>query len=319
MQTTSSTYKNSGINYLTFAKSIENPRINYIYGFNGQERVDEVSGKGNSYTAEFWQYDSRLGRRWNVDPVFKEYESPYATFANNPIWFVDRNGRDTSFCDNEARETFLKGYNKSKDLLKQVSTEHNDVNQKIRELEYKGKNTKLSKDEKGALKDLKNRGSELKDRLENLHTIVNDFKLILREDTPIYEYSSSKEAFDQEEKLQGKKLNGFVSTVVTERETSGGVKKQVIHVYVRAHQDATNIHENRHGVQLVKGDFDNILDMEYDAYKVEGAYDPDGIEQFRQNAYQIYKANINPTLVMPYESFNLRRAVQQVVEGNHFH
>ncbi len=67
----------------------------YRYGAQGQEKDDEIKGEGNSYTAEFWQYDSRLGRRWNVDPVVKEHESPYVAFANNPIWFVDPSGADT--------------------------------------------------------------------------------------------------------------------------------------------------------------------------------------------------------------------------------
>jgi RHS repeat-associated protein len=67
----------------------------YRYGFQGQEKDDEVAGAGNSYTAEFWQYDSRLGRRWNVDPIVKEHESSYASFANNPIWFRDPLGSDT--------------------------------------------------------------------------------------------------------------------------------------------------------------------------------------------------------------------------------
>ena len=66
----------------------------YRYGFQNQERDDEIAGKGNSYTAEFWQYDSRLGRRWNIDPVVKHNESPYATFANNPIYFNDPDGKD---------------------------------------------------------------------------------------------------------------------------------------------------------------------------------------------------------------------------------
>jgi RHS repeat-associated protein len=78
----------------------------YRYGFQGQEADDEVSGEGNSYTAEFWQYSSRIGRRWNIDPVLKGYESPYACFANNPIWFVDLNGADTSFNSNESRLQF---------------------------------------------------------------------------------------------------------------------------------------------------------------------------------------------------------------------
>lgn len=66
----------------------------YRYGHNGQEKSLEIDANGNSMTAEFWQYDARLGRRWNVDPVFKEYESPYAAFANNPIRYVDWDGLD---------------------------------------------------------------------------------------------------------------------------------------------------------------------------------------------------------------------------------
>ena len=66
------------------------------YGFQGQEQDDEIKGEGNSLTAEYWQYDTRLGRRWNIDPVIKEHESPYACFANNPIWFMDPNGADST-------------------------------------------------------------------------------------------------------------------------------------------------------------------------------------------------------------------------------
>ncbi len=43
--------------------------IRFGLGFQGQEGDDEVAGRGNSYTAEYWQYDSRLGRRWNFDPI----------------------------------------------------------------------------------------------------------------------------------------------------------------------------------------------------------------------------------------------------------
>ena len=68
----------------------------YRYGQGGQEKVDEISGVGNHYTAEFWEYDSRTIRRWNTDPVVKEWESPYASFRGNPIWFVDHNGDDSS-------------------------------------------------------------------------------------------------------------------------------------------------------------------------------------------------------------------------------
>jgi hypothetical protein len=66
----------------------------YRFGYNGQEKVDEIAGAGNHTTAEFWEYDTRLGRRWNRDPVVKPWESSYACFANNPIWYSDVNGDD---------------------------------------------------------------------------------------------------------------------------------------------------------------------------------------------------------------------------------
>ena len=62
---------------------------NYRYGFNSQEKVDEVAGEGNTNTAEYWEYDTRLGRRWNLDPKPNPSISDYAAFANNPIFFND--------------------------------------------------------------------------------------------------------------------------------------------------------------------------------------------------------------------------------------
>jgi YD repeat-containing protein len=64
----------------------------YRFGFNTQEKDDEVYGAGNLNTAEFWEYDTRIGRRWNVDPKPNVSVSPYATFENNPIWKNDIKG-----------------------------------------------------------------------------------------------------------------------------------------------------------------------------------------------------------------------------------
>jgi hypothetical protein len=56
---------------------------------------NEISGQtGTHTTAMFWEYDSRLGRRWNTDPVIKEFESPYMCFSGNPIVISDLNGND---------------------------------------------------------------------------------------------------------------------------------------------------------------------------------------------------------------------------------
>ena len=65
---------------------------NYRYGFNGQEKSTEINGSGNLYTAKFWEYDSRIGRRWNVDPKPAIGLSVYSCFENNPLLLADING-----------------------------------------------------------------------------------------------------------------------------------------------------------------------------------------------------------------------------------
>jgi hypothetical protein len=64
----------------------------YRYGMNGQEKDDEIFN--GAYTAEYWEYDSRIIRRWNTDPVVKPWESSYACFRNNPIYYSDPSGLD---------------------------------------------------------------------------------------------------------------------------------------------------------------------------------------------------------------------------------
>ena len=62
----------------------------YRYSFNGQEKSDEIAP--NTNTAQFWEYDSRIERRWNIDPKQKDWESPYLCFSGNPIWYSDALG-----------------------------------------------------------------------------------------------------------------------------------------------------------------------------------------------------------------------------------
>ena len=69
----------------------------YRYGFNGQEKSDEIA-EGLT-TAQFWEYDSRIGRRWNVDPKLKVSESSYLCFSGNPILLSDLNGDQASTGD----------------------------------------------------------------------------------------------------------------------------------------------------------------------------------------------------------------------------
>ncbi len=64
----------------------------YRYSINGQEKESELNE--NITTAKYWEYDSRIIRRWNLDPVVKPWESPYAAFGGNPVLFVDPLGLD---------------------------------------------------------------------------------------------------------------------------------------------------------------------------------------------------------------------------------
>jgi hypothetical protein len=67
--------------------------FNYRFSINGQEKESELNE--NITTAEYWEYDSRIGRRWNVDPKSNSSISPYDCFAGNPIRFADPLGDTT--------------------------------------------------------------------------------------------------------------------------------------------------------------------------------------------------------------------------------
>ena len=94
LHTRTSTYQSQIIFFVKPLQNQESPSKKcanaYTYGFNGQER--EPSINDGVFSAEYWFYDGRLGRRWNVDPVFIPYLSPYHAFNNNPILYSDPNG-----------------------------------------------------------------------------------------------------------------------------------------------------------------------------------------------------------------------------------
>jgi RHS repeat-associated protein len=77
----------------------------FRFGFNGMEADDEIKGDGNSYTTEFRQYDSRLGRWLSLDPLMKKYpdQSAYCAFNNNPIYFSDPSGAEGEHKEGDTR------------------------------------------------------------------------------------------------------------------------------------------------------------------------------------------------------------------------
>ncbi len=85
----------SYFNYYPFGMEMPGRTFNndqYRFGFNGQERDNEVSGTGNINTAEYWEYDTRLGRRWDLDPKSTFGLSDFSVFGDNPILNIDPDG-----------------------------------------------------------------------------------------------------------------------------------------------------------------------------------------------------------------------------------
>lgn len=70
----------------------------YRYGFQGQEKDDEVKGEGNSINFTFRMYDPRVGRFFTKDPLEYKYPwyTPYQFAGNKPIQFIELEGLEES-------------------------------------------------------------------------------------------------------------------------------------------------------------------------------------------------------------------------------
>jgi RHS repeat-associated protein len=68
--------------------------IGYRYGFNGKEKDEDIGGGNYDFGARI--YNARLGRWMSVDPLANKYPylSPYNYCANNPIIYIDYDGKD---------------------------------------------------------------------------------------------------------------------------------------------------------------------------------------------------------------------------------
>ncbi len=66
----------------------------YRYGFQGQEKDDEIKGNGNSLAFKYRIHDPRLGRFLSIDPLIAKYPfySPYAFSGNRVIDMIELEG-----------------------------------------------------------------------------------------------------------------------------------------------------------------------------------------------------------------------------------
>ena len=66
----------------------------YRYGFQGQEKDDEIKGEGNSLNYKYRMHDPRVGRFFAVDPLVHSYPwyTPYQFSGNTPIMSIELEG-----------------------------------------------------------------------------------------------------------------------------------------------------------------------------------------------------------------------------------
>jgi uncharacterized protein (TIGR02594 family) len=111
----------SAVDYYPFGMQMPERSVrsdSYRFGMNTQEKDDEIYGQGNTYSAEFWEYDARLARRWNVDPEDEPSLSSYHVFEGNPIALIDPLGNSAGWFEGKNGVEFDKKINTQEELDK---------------------------------------------------------------------------------------------------------------------------------------------------------------------------------------------------------
>ncbi len=214
-------------NCATFAGSYVLPRKGteadfvesaYRFGFNGQEKDDEVAGAGNTMTAMFWEYDARLGRRWNIDPKPITGISEYACFANNPIVFRDINGDKIGKGKDRAQKIKDVAGNK----VKANNASLRRLNERIEKKESKGKTPETLYRER---EEIIENSINLKSMIKQVETLENDPNQVFN----------------------------FLDSDNEKNETIYDVNTKAINFYTNG-TVALDAHEMTHGYQYLKGD-----------------------------------------------------------------
>jgi RHS repeat-associated protein len=118
----------------------------YRFGFNGQEKDNEVAGEGNEIEFKYRLYDPRIGKFKSADPLHKSYpwNSDYAFAENDVIRCMDLEGREkfpvynslilqkfTSKMQVSNFRTIQSIYNGNRDWVKVYNKERDNRIQKI--------------------------------------------------------------------------------------------------------------------------------------------------------------------------------------------
>jgi RHS repeat-associated protein len=113
---TAKTTVSGGLGYYPFGMMQEGRQfvggMGYRYGFGSQEKIDEVSGSGNTVDMGDRWLDVRLGRTPKMDSKAHLYSgiSPYAYALNTPILAYDPDGSIVVFANNKTKRDFNRLY-----------------------------------------------------------------------------------------------------------------------------------------------------------------------------------------------------------------
>jgi RHS repeat-associated protein len=94
------------------------------YTYNGKEEQNELGLNWLDFGAR--NYDASLGRWMNLDPLSENYSatSPYVYALNNPMFFVDPDGRDVKNADEERKKKAQKKLKTNQNIVASAESKY---------------------------------------------------------------------------------------------------------------------------------------------------------------------------------------------------
>lgn len=99
------------------------------FTYNGMEEEPEISS--GHQTTFYRELDTRLGRWWSIDPIFKANWSTYNSMSNNPTLRIDPDG-DTDFYDYYGKYIGRDGNDNGMSRIALSTESAEDIRQKLK-------------------------------------------------------------------------------------------------------------------------------------------------------------------------------------------